>query len=79
MQTVNIHAAKTQLSRLIEAVEAGEEIIIARAGKPVARLVPIAPAVPEKRCLGALNGKFNIPDDFDTMFADEIADLFEGR
>ena len=79
MQTVNIHAAKTQLSRLIEAVEAGEEIIIARAGKPVARLVPIAPAVPEKRRLGVLNGKFNIPDDFDTMFADEIADLFEGR
>ena len=79
MQTVNIHAAKTQLSRLIEAVEAGEEVVIARAGKPVARLVPIAPAVPEKRRLGSLNGQFNIPDDFDTMFADEIADLFEGR
>ena len=79
MQVVNIHAAKTQLSRLIEAVEAGEEIIIARAGKPVARLVPISPAMPEKRRLGALNGKFNIPDDFDTMFADEIADIFEGR
>lgn len=79
MQTVNIHAAKTQLSRLIEAVEAGEEIIIARAGKPVARLVPITSAVPAKRRLGSLNGKFDIPDDFDTMFAEEIADLFEGR
>ena len=79
MQTVNIHAAKTQLSRLIEAVEAGEEIIIARAGKPVARLVPITPDPKPKRQLGALNGTFTIPDDFDTMFADEIADMFEGR
>ncbi|MDP9095940.1 MAG: type II toxin-antitoxin system Phd/YefM family antitoxin [Pseudomonadota bacterium] len=79
MQTVNIHAAKTQLSRLIEAVEAGEEIIIARAGKPVARLVPIVAAVPLKRRLGTLDGQIDIPDDFDSMFADEIADLFEGR
>ena len=58
VQTVNIHAAKSQLSRLIEAVEAGEEVVIARAGKPVARLVPIDP-VPEPRRLGTLNGKFD--------------------
>ena len=79
MQTVNIHAAKTQLSRLIEAVQAGEEIIIARAGKPVARLVPITTDAKPKRHLGGLEGQFTIPDDFDTMFADEIADMFEGR
>ena len=79
MQTVNIHAAKTQLSRLIEAVEAGEEIIIARAGKPVARLVPVVPASLAPRRLGGLEGRFTVPDDFDTMCADEILALFEGR
>ena len=79
MQVVNIHAAKTQLSRLIEAVQAGEEVVIARAGKPVARLVPVQQADRTPRRLGGLQGRFKVPDDFDTMFADEIADLFEGR
>lgn len=79
MQTVNIHAAKTQLSRLIDAVEAGEEVIIARAGKPVARLVAFGNETGTKRRLGGLEGRFTIPDDFDTMMADEIADMFEGR
>ena len=78
MQTVNIHAAKTQLSRLIEAAEAGEEIIIARAGKPVARLVPIAPCERPKRRLGALDGLYNL-DGFDGPLPDDILDAFEGR
>jgi prevent-host-death family protein len=63
-QTVNVHEAKTHLSRLLEAVERGEEVVIARAGKPVARLVPVtvrrAPRVP-----GTWRGRVFIADDFD--------------
>jgi prevent-host-death family protein len=76
MRTVNIHAAKTHLSRLVEDAAAGEEIIIAKSGKPVARLCPLAEP-PRRRQLGILNGQFEIPDDFDTMFEDEIRELFE--
>jgi prevent-host-death family protein len=66
MSTVTIHAAKTNLSKLIERVEAGEEIIIARGKKPVARLVPMhVPArVLRERMFGALKGKFGLPDSF---------------
>ena len=78
MQTVNIHAAKTQLSRLIEAVEAGEEVVIARAGKPVARLVPATPRVLHPRQLGTLNGRYN-QDGFDDPLPDDLLDAFEGR
>lgn len=79
MQTVNIHAAKTHLSRLVDEAAAGQEIIIAKAGKPMAKLVPLStPATQAKRVLGPLDGQFNIPDDFDTMLAEEIADAFEG-
>ena len=63
MEQVNIHRAKTELSRLLERAEAGEEIIIARAGKPVAKLVPLT-VTRKPRRLGLLNGKFRIPDDF---------------
>ncbi len=78
MQTVNIHEAKTHLSRLLEQVAEGEEIIIARAGKAIARLVPLdAPA--KKRQLGLLKGKLNVPDDFDTPLADDELSMFEGR
>lgn len=62
--TVNVHEAKTHLSRLLERVEKGEEIVIARAGKPVARLVPIEPA-PGKRPIGRDKGKIRMSDDFD--------------
>ena len=79
MRTVNIHAAKTQLSRLVEAAAGGEEIIIAKAGKPVAKLGPLTNRKSGKRKLGILEGKIQVPDDFDTMFEDEIADMFEGR
>lgn len=78
MRTVNIHAAKTHLSRLIEEAAAGEEIIIAKSGKPIARLCPLAPAA-RRRKLGILEGKIHIPDNFDELYADEIRDLFEGR
>jgi prevent-host-death family protein len=66
MQTINIHAAKTQLSRLVDEAAAGKEIIIARAGKPVARLVPLAtPQTLQKRALGRLAGQLTAPTDFD--------------
>lgn len=80
MRTINIHAAKTQLSRLVEAAAAGEEIIIAKAGRPIAKLGPLHEEKPkQKRKLGILAGKIQVPDDFDTILEDEIADLFEGR
>jgi prevent-host-death family protein len=78
MRTVNIHAAKTQLSRLVEAAAAGEEIIIAKAGKPVARLGPLAGSR-QKRRLGVLAGKLQIPKDFDAPLPDEVVEAFEGR
>ncbi len=78
MTIVNIHAAKTQLSKLIDAASGGEEVIIARAGKPVARLVPIEPAKLPPRRLGGLNGRFNL-DGFDAPLPDDILDAFEGR
>ncbi|HEY0206271.1 MAG TPA: type II toxin-antitoxin system Phd/YefM family antitoxin [Acetobacteraceae bacterium] len=79
MQTVNIHAAKTHLSRLVDAAAAGEEIIIARAGTPVARLVPFAAPKKPDRELGTLEGKLNIRDDFDAPLPDDVLALFEGR
>jgi prevent-host-death family protein len=78
MRTINIHAAKTQLSRLVEDAAAGEEIIIAKAGKPVARLCALAPTQP-RRVLGRLRGKIHIPDDFDDPLPDDVLDAFEGR
>ena len=78
MQTINIHEAKTHLSRLLEQVAEGEEIIIARAGKAIARLVPLD-AQPKKRQLGLLKGKLNVPDDFDTPLTDDELNGFEGR
>lgn len=75
-ETVNIHAAKTHLSRLIERVEAGEEITLARAGRPVAKLVPYT-VRREPRRPGLWEGRVKIAPDFDAI-DDEIADLFEG-
>ena len=65
MQTIDIPAAKTQLATLIEQVEAGEEVLISRAGKPVAKLVPIRSDAKTRRVLGQLGGKLQIPEDFD--------------
>ena len=79
MQTVNIHEAKTHLSRLIERASKGESFIIAKAGKPMVRVVPIEPEPPHTpQRLGFMKGRGKIPDDFDTMYADEIARLFNG-
>ena len=78
MRTVNIHEAKTQLSKLIEAVENGEEVVIARASRPVARLTRLPPP-PPRRKLGTLAGRVSIPDDFDAPLADEVLAQFDGR
>ncbi len=76
MKPLNVHEAKTQFSRLLNRVAAGEEIVISRAGKPIARLVPIHPNVP--RQLGRDLGVFTVPADFDQPLpADELA-RFEG-
>jgi prevent-host-death family protein len=80
MQTVNIHAAKTHLSRLLDAVADGEEILIARAGRPVARLVPLqGAAAPQRRQLGRLAGRFSVPEDFDAPLSEDVLNGFEGR
>lgn len=77
MQTINIHEAKTQFSRLIEAVAQGEKIVIAKAGKPAAMLVPIPTKKPPRKP-GAMKGKIRIADDFDAPLPDEILASFEG-
>jgi prevent-host-death family protein len=80
MRQVNIHEAKTNFSKLVDAAGRGESIVIAKSGKPVARLVPInADTKKGKRRVGFLDGKFNVPDDFDTILEDEIIAMFEGR
>ena len=78
MKTVNIHEAKTHLSRLLSRVAAGEEIVILKAGKPVARLVPIAEA-PRKRRLGMDAGRVFIADDFDAPLPADLLAAFEGE
>ena len=75
---INIHEAKTHFSRLVERVEAGEELVIARAGRPVARLVPIA-ARTEPREPGLLKGELRLAEDWDSPAVNaEIATLFDG-
>jgi prevent-host-death family protein len=78
MPTVNVHEAKTHLSRYLKQVVQGDELIIARAGHPLARLVPHDTALPP-RVLGLGQGEATIPADFDRMAAEEIAGLFEGQ
>jgi prevent-host-death family protein len=75
VKEVNVHEAKTHLSRLLQRVEAGEEIVISRAGKPIARLVP-ARAV-ERRQLGHDEGVFKVPDDFDAPLPPGVLESFE--
>jgi prevent-host-death family protein len=78
MPTYNVHAAKSQLSRLLDAAVAGEDVVIAKAGKPVVRLVPVEQNR-ERRKLGTLAGKLHVPDDFDDPLPDDILADFEGR
>ncbi len=80
MRTVNLHAAKTHFSRLVDAAAAGEEIIIAKAGKAVAKLVPLTtPEKRPKRRLGLLAGRAIIPTDFDAPLPDSVLADFEDR
>ena len=72
---VNVHEAKTHLSRLLERVAMGEEVIIAKAGEPVAKLVPITSGA-RKFKLGSSKGEFVVPDDFNDPLPKEIEDLF---
>lgn len=76
MRTFNVYAAKTQLSQLIDQAAAGEEIIIARAGKPVAKIVPLGG---KKRRLGILKGQSKVPADFDAPLPEDVLSSFEGE
>ncbi|RYF48524.1 MAG: type II toxin-antitoxin system Phd/YefM family antitoxin [Cytophagaceae bacterium] len=78
MQTVNIHEAKTQFSKLIDAVAHGEEIVIAKAGKPAAMLVPMPMQKPMRKP-GAMKGKIKIAADFDAPLPDDLLAAFEGE
>lgn len=78
MPTVNIYEAKTQLSKLVERAAGGEDVIIARGGKPVARLTQLQ-AAPRKIRFGVLKGKVKIAKDFDAALPDEALRQFEGR
>jgi prevent-host-death family protein len=78
MRTVNIHEAKTHLSKLVDQAAKGEPFIIARAGKPLVKVVALdVPEAPQR--LGFMKGDYAVPDDFDRMFEDEIIALFEGE
>jgi prevent-host-death family protein len=80
MTLIDINVAQIDLSRLVDAASSGEEIIIERGGKPVARLMPVAQApAAKRRVLGQLRGQLIIPDDFDAPLPDSEYDLFEGR
>ena len=80
MRIVNMHQARTHLSRLVRDAVEGEPFVIARAGKPLVQVTALdAKTEPTKSRLGFLDGQFQVPDDFDTMFADEIQAMFEGK
>lgn len=77
MQTVNIHDAKTQLSRLVERAASGESFVIAKAGKPLVKVMALSAPEQGKR-LGFMAGQIQVPDDFDRLGAGEIEQLFSG-
>ena len=80
MKSVNIHEAKTHLSRLVDQVAAGETLLIAKAGRPVAKLTPLdAVEGSARRRTGFLVGRVTVPDDFDRMGEGEIAAAFGGQ
>lgn len=77
MESVNMHEAKTRLSQLVARAQQGEGFIIAKAGKPLVRVTAIdSPEPHQQKRIGFLAGQLTIPDDFDRMGEDEIADLF---
>jgi prevent-host-death family protein len=80
MHTVNIHEAKTHLSRLVEKASSGEAFIIAKAGKPLVKVMPLnAPSSSEIKRIGFLSGQIEVPDDFDHMGSNFIENLFGGE
>jgi prevent-host-death family protein len=80
METVNIHDAKTHLSQLVERAAAGESFIIAKAGKPMVKVVALDSSSPEQvNRLGFLAGQITVPEDFDRMGNNEIETLFNGN
>lgn len=77
MESVNMHEAKTRLSQLVARAAKGESFIIAKAGKPVARVTAIdSPEPDQQKRIGFMAGEFNVPEDFDRMGQDEIAEMF---
>jgi len=80
MKTVNIHEAKTQLSRLVDEASKGEPFVIAKAGKPLVKVTALdAPTGKGVKRLGFMAGQITVPDDFDRMGQDEIERMFAGR
>ena len=77
MKKVNIYEAKTRLSQLVNEAASGQDVIIARAGRPVARLTQVAPPK-RKRPLGLLDGRFRIPDDFNRPLPEDVLRAFQG-
>ncbi len=79
MKTVNIHEAKTQLSKLVDEASKGESFVIAKAGKPVVKVTALgAPTGSQVRRLGFMAGQISVPDDFDQMGREQIEQLFGG-
>jgi prevent-host-death family protein len=78
METINIHQAKTNLSKLLSRVEQGEEIVISNRGIPIAKLVPFRTSLDRRSSLGQDRGKFEVPDDFNAPLPEEILAAFEG-
>jgi prevent-host-death family protein len=79
MNIVNIHEAKTQLSKLVEQAAHGEPFIIAKAGKPMVKVVALDAPVGKQKRLDFMKGQFSVPDDFDTMMSAEIEQMFYGE
>ncbi len=79
MQTVNIQEAKAHLSRLVEQAAKGEPFVIAKAGKPLVKVIPLnVPEERQKKRLGFMAGQISVPDDFDRMGSAEIEQIFDG-
>lgn len=80
MESINIHEAKTHLSRLVDEAARGKAFVIAKAGKPMVKVIPYTGEEgPTAKRLGFMEGEIAVPDDFDTMGSDEMAELFEDR
>jgi prevent-host-death family protein len=77
MTQMNVHQAKTHLSKLLDQAIAGEEVVIMRSGKPLVRLIPVESA-PAPRVLGTAKGDFTVPDDFNEPLPDDVLAQFEG-